>query len=498
MLIRLRVFVSLTSAALCSCCFVACAGSGNTPNALPQPNILARTLVAPAVLNETPLPADAFPASVGLNENVANTANPTTAADWPKLISLLRGLGVRHVRDGILDADPPYDLAITQLLAASNAKLDGITDCAGIALYPGSPTSPAQIQAFDTAIGNGLESVEGPNEVDLRADPNWAADTIACLPSLRSAEPTLPFLAPSISNQLNDAPTLGNISADVDEGNLHRYYSGRNPGTAGWGGRTPCGIYGALSWALCEAQINSGSSKPVVVTETGYNSKTEVDEVTQAKYLSRALLVDLQAGVPISYVYDFRDYTGGDAFGNDGLIRTNDSTKPAYTALYYEMAWLNDPGTPVTPIAFPYSITGGNTIDHLLFQKRNGQYILALWNETASWNPATSQEIPVAPQPVTVTLDVPALAVTAVAFNDAGHLANQPVTTKLNTMTVSVNDYVTFLNFNRASPSPSPSPSSTPTPTLSPSPTPTLSPTPVPTFLAPLPPHVDGPHRVHV
>jgi hypothetical protein len=431
--------------------------------------------VAPAVLNETPLPADAFAGSVGLNENVANTANPTTAADWPKLISLLHGLGVRHVRDGILDADPPYDLAITQLLAASNAKLDGITDCAGIALYPGSPTSPAQIQAFDAAIGNGLESVEGPNEVDLRADPNWAADTIACLPSLRSAEPSLPFIAPSISNQLDDAPTLGNISADVSEGNLHRYYSGRNPGTAGWGGRTPCGIYGALSWALCESQINSGT-KPVVVTETGYNSVTEVDEVTQAKYLNRALLVDLQAGVPISYIYAFRDYTGGDAFGNDGLIRTNDSTKPAYTALYYEIAWLTDPGTPVTPTAFPYSIAGGSTIDHLLFQKRSGQYILALWNETASWNPATLQEVPVAPQPVTVTLDVPALAVTAVAFNDAGHLANQPVTTKLNAMTVSINDYVTFLNFNRVSASPPP----------------TLSPTPVPKFRAPLPPHGEG------
>jgi len=421
----------------------------------PSPSPSTRTSSSPSPapsgptvsFNETPLAADALADSVGLNENIVGTTNPATASDWQTLLALLHGLGVRHVRDGIINSNLYYDAAVKAILAASNAKLDGITACAPFANST-APTSAAQIQAFNAAIGNGLESVEGPNEVDNARDANWVADTLApgCLPSLPAAEPSLPLIAPSLADPYHNGASLGNISAYVTEGNIHRYFSGRNPGTAGWGGRVGCGIYGSLVWAICTARVNAGP-KPVVITETGYNSHTEVDELTQAKYLSRLFLVDLQAGVAHSYIYCLRDSAAASA-GNDGLIRFDDSLKPAYAAVASEIAYFSDPGSTVTRAPFAYAIRAPSTsMDHLLFRKGDGSYILALWNETQSWNPLDFQRIVVPAQTVAVTLPSAPTILSAVSMNDSGVLVTAAVTSSPQGITATVDDHVTFINF---------------------------------------------------
>jgi hypothetical protein len=429
-----------TAAALVAFCLSACGGGGGGSSPAPQP-----TSAIPVVhVVETPLPADALADSVGINTHVNVYGS---APDFGTIVGREKGLGARHIRDGILDADAAFDSAMTQLLVAGNAKLDGITDCAGIEILPTSPTSPAQIEAFDAAIGNRLEAVESPDDVDNRSDTNWVADTLACLPSLRTAEPALPFYAPTLFNQLADAPLLGNISADVDYGNANRYLAGRNPGSAGWGRAGACGIYGALSWALCETRLNSGT-KPIVFGGTGYNSVTEVDELTQAKYISRLLLFNLQAGVRRSYLYDLKD-DGGGLFPASGLIRADDSMKPAYAAVASEIAFFADPGPATSAAALSYSIQEpSSSIDHLLFVKRDGTLVLALWNETPSWNVTANEEIAVAPQEVAVTFAFAPRAVAAVSLNDAGALVAKTAATSQNTISVAVDDHVTLVSFH--------------------------------------------------
>jgi len=390
---------------------------------------------------EVPVAADALADSIGVATEVSSTYG---ASDFPILVSLVRTLGVRHIRDGILNADAPYDAAMAEMLGTT-AKLDGITDCPGIAYSAATPTSPASIRQFEVAIGDRLESVEGPNEVDERGDPNWAQDTRNCLPALRAALPTLPFIGPSLSDSPDNGATLGDISALVDDGNFHRYFAGRNPGTAGWGGTGTCGTYGALAWAMCEARINSGS-KPLVVTETGYNSQTEVDETTQAKYLARVFLVNLKAGISKTFVYALRDYVGGDSFGGDGIVRVDDSVKPAFTAIQNELAYFSDAGTAPSAAPLAYALANAN-LDHLLFRKRDGSYVLALWNETASWNPTTNMPIVVAPQDQTVTFDAPAQSVSAMTIGDTGALVTTPTIAMGNTIELAVDDHVTLLHF---------------------------------------------------
>jgi hypothetical protein len=389
---------------------------------------------------ETPLAADALADSVGLN---SQTPLLYTQADFTTIVSAEKALGVRHLREGILNGMAPYDAALSSVLNATNASVDGIGDCAGLASNSAAPTSAASIQQFNAAIGNRLESVEGPNEPDLRGDPKWVADTIACLPGLRSAT-HLPFVGPALGDPTDDASSLGDIAPLVDEGNLHRYYAGRNPGTPGWGGTSSCGVYGALPWALCLSRENT-QSKPIVVTETGYNSQTEVDETTQAKYLTRAFLVDLQAGVARSYVYDIKDNPADGSFSGNGLLRSDDSQKPAFTAIENEISYFTDR---TTHVAVPLTYSLKNTsLDHQLFQKSDGTYILALWNETASWNVVTNSPNVVVPQSQTVLLGRVPSSVSAVAFTDTGSLVPAATTTAGADITLPVDDHVSLVSF---------------------------------------------------
>jgi hypothetical protein len=389
-----------------------------------------------------PLAADSLADSVGLNTHVRSNF---AAADWPVLIHQVAELGVRHIRDGIVYPNVRFTAAMRELLSTSHAKLDGITDCPGIEYSKTTPTSPQKIRDFNAAIGNRLEYVESPNEVDGRADQNWAADTIACLPELRRALPEIPFIAPSLNRQA-DATLLGDISSQIDFGNIHRYFSGHNPGSAGWGGTSACGKYGSLLRAICDARVNSGA-KPIFVTETGYNSVEEVDEATQAKYLSRAVLVNFQSGIPRTFLYELRDDLGSGGFGHDGLLRSDDTIKPAYNAIASEISYFTDDGptSKLRPLAFSIDCPG---ISEILFEKHNDKYIIALWKETTSWDSVAMRRIFVAPTKVTITLPGRPVAVGDELINDDGRLESTLVQTSSRSIAVQVDDHVSLISFS--------------------------------------------------
>jgi len=398
--------------------------------------------VMPATMTEVPLAADALANSIGVNSDLGTLYDQP---DFSTDVALMQKLGVRHLRDGIIQyAD--YAGAMSGVLGATGATIDLLTNCTGVASNPATITTPVQIAAFAAAIGNRVEGIEAPNEPDQQGDANWASDITTCLPGLRTALPGVPLVGPGLAAPLSNAQSLGNISGSVDFGNIHRYFSGNNPGSAGWGGQFACGTYGALSWAICEAQINSGS-KPIAITETGYSTTQEVDELTQAKYLSRLFLVNLKAGIVRSFIYDFKDNPSDSSpFGTDGLVRADDTPKPSYAAIQSEIALFSDKGAAPSPASFTYALSNQN-IDHLLFRKRDGSYLLALWNETSSWNTSTNTEVVVKPQLETITLPQLPSAVSAQALGDTGTFTTSPVTTVGMMASVWVDDHVTVVSF---------------------------------------------------
>jgi hypothetical protein len=245
-----------------------------------------------------------------------------------------------------------------------------------------------------------------------------------------------------------NTPKLGNISQLVDIGAIHRYFSGNNPETTGFWKSDACGMWGAMSFYICEARINAGPTAPLYITETGYTTFGEIDEKTAGKYISRVLLYDSLAGIVRTYIYELHD-DGTDASNSEngyGLFRYDGTPKPAFNAVRSEIALLSDPGPAFSPTPLAYSVGGVKQLRHELFQKRDGSYELAIWNDSRSWNPSTAREIPVPSSAVTLTFTARPRSVRFEALDDGGHFVKRAPAVKGNVITANVDDHVAFLS----------------------------------------------------
>jgi hypothetical protein len=80
---------------------------------------------------------------------------------------------------------------------------------------------------------------------------------------------------------------------------------------------------------------------------------------------------------------------------NYGLVHSDFSPKPAFTAVQSLLHLLSDPGAAFTPGQLSYSLSGNTTdVQHLLFQKRDGTFYLALWIEEPTYNDKTLISVP--------------------------------------------------------------------------------------------------------
>lgn len=111
------------------------------------------------------------------------------------------------------------------------------------------------------------------------------------------------------------------------------------------------------------------------------------------------------------------------------------------------MATLTDSGPPFTPIPLTYRVQSQNTIKRGLFQKRNGTYVLSIWNEVPSWNPEAGVPLIVPPVTVSVTFARTPSNVTYRGLDDQGHLRSRPVSTRGSDVALLVDDHVSFLTF---------------------------------------------------
>ena len=354
-----------------------------------------------------PLSADSLPGdhdashnfidSIGVNTHL-NAYGSNPYADYRAVKAALVGLGVRHIRDEFnIQNLNHYEDNLADLAASgihSDLLLTESEDAKNFATIDVSGTRAATyLQAGHFA--QSIEAIEGINEPDEGHGPtgqpatNWVAITrdeqknlYVGIQGLHAPAKRIPVYGPSVINSA-DLPQLGNISQFVDFGNIHNYSGGYV--------LTPASIASAVA----SAATISGT-KPVLASENGYSTGSTgqgmPDEV-MLDYAQRLFFKQFANNVNRTVWYQFVDQTAtaNDYWNNSGLITSSYRIKPAYTGLQNVIRLLSDqtPYTQRTPLNVTFGEqTPDEKLTHLLLQKNDGSYWLAVWSDVSEWTPA--------------------------------------------------------------------------------------------------------------
>ncbi|HEY3933465.1 MAG TPA: hypothetical protein VGL65_02515 [Gemmatimonadales bacterium] len=361
------------------------------------------TIAAPLPAVST-LVADDFVNSIGVNVHLGYFSSPYGTGWQGTIVPRLSELGVRHVRDGgTIVSDDGWMNSVygrMQQLASLGIHFDLVLSPAQGNTDYTSYTSFARLMQF---AGPAVECFEGLNEHDLSGRTNWVAEVRSFQPAMfaairgNSSTAAMQIYGPSMGHPVN-AAAVGDLSRYVDLGSVHPYPGGRQP-------------MAALADAESRVAAIDGSH-PWAVTETGYHnamaSNTDnppVSEAAAGRYIPRLLLGDFLVGVQRTYLYELID-EGTDQTNreqNFGLLRADGSEKPAFVAIRNLIALLTDRGARFTPTPLRMAITGNVTgVESAVFAKRNGSYDVVLWQEVASYNLTTKQDIAVPDHAVTL------------------------------------------------------------------------------------------------
>ncbi len=418
-------------------------------SALTQSQIAAHFLAGQIVpfVTETPANSDAFVDSIGINAHFDNQYG-IYGTQYATVKSLLFSSGIRHMREAMVFNSPTY-LTKMQELAAGGVHGSYLTQLA---------FSQSQISAWPAMVGTSVEAFEAPNEQDDVSNPNWLPQCIAFEKTLYSwvkGDPNLArysVLGPAIVNNADVVP-VGDLSAYMDNGNIHDYMSVFNPGTTGWGGYyPPYGWYGSIAYNVNLGRVISGS-KPMIATETGYGTiagnPLTLDYRAHLRYMTRLFFEQFNGGITRSYMYEFMDEGGTGIFSNFGLVQTDLQPKPAYNGLKSLISALADPGAPFAPTPLTYNITGfNNNVAHTLLQRRNGQYQLAIWIEAPAWVTANNAggDIIVPPQTITLSTSKAFSTTSITTMDDNGIMTTASLPMTNNSATFQVTDKVSIVN----------------------------------------------------
>jgi hypothetical protein len=392
----------------------------------------------PGQLSERAQMAGKFVDSMGINVHLSYRS--TGYGQTARITGLLDQLGIMHLRDGVTPGQDDV-CRVDRSLAAKGFRFTYITQ---------PNPAAATLEQWAACAGPALEAFEGLNEFDI-SHPQGVADWATVV---RSSQQQLyravkgsallartPVIGPSLTSEAAFR-AVGDVSHDMDVGNMHDYFTFRQPETTGWGD----GGYGSLAFNLRLAQF-AASAKPIEATETGYGtdrSDHAVDEATQAIYLPRLLLTQFAAGVVRTFIYELID-EGGPPFAHYGIVSDTLVPKPAYTALSSLVGVLRDSNAAFSPKTLRYTIDGADQdVHHLLLQKRDGRFILAVWLGTASCDPDTHAARPVAPRPIRIATAAP-LRSAAIYTYGADWRLQRVAAPPQTPLSVSVTDRVTLI-----------------------------------------------------
>jgi hypothetical protein len=386
-----------------------CVGSDGTPN-----TSTSFTTQDPVTPNGRTISAQRFSDSIGVGTH--DTYFDTTYGNWTQAIADAKALGVHAIRVGISrTADAAWNQRhwndLKQAVAAG-LRLDvGFSQNCSY-LGPGQ-FADCMSALIDNVGPSGVDAIEWPNEATQ--DPNISAwgQQVYNLGSSRNFK----VYGPSFGNPPPTFQQFGDHSSTLDFGNLHDYTGATSP--------TPQDVQAQLSGMSAVS-----GSKPIVATEFGFwrwwgsgawnvafpGAQPPIDESGQAVYTLRQFLEHLAQGIDHSYYYELLDeFSDTNPEHNFGLFRTDNSIKPAGTALQ-NLTTLLGSGAPtnVTPLNFQLERSDQLAdLRYLTIEKPDGSYDVVLWRTASVWNRDTQQDIQVTPN----TINIYSTASTWVAYD---------------------------------------------------------------------------------
>jgi hypothetical protein len=352
------------------------------------------------------MPADAFIDTLGVGIHL--TYMDTAYADVRNVYDDLKWLGIHHVRDYPPGDKPPFSTYV--FLAQLGIKFNVLTN-------PDFAWSIGAAARLNAAVPGSVVALEGSNEID-----NWpvsyhgltgAAAGLAQQREIYERVRATPKLAGVSVYDLTgfDTRKVESRAGSANYANQHVYpQNGEQPTYNSNGDRwMPAAIDAVKKYQL-----------PMVITEFGYFSMPQsgwymigVDEPTQAKGILNGYMDAAAAGVKRTYVYELLDQkpdpqnkSGEMHFG---LFRIDNSPKPVAHAIRNLTSVLNAGKTRRANTAaargtLAYTLSDMPvSANSLLLQKKDGRFVLALWNETPIWDRAIGK--PVVSPPARVGVD---------------------------------------------------------------------------------------------
>jgi hypothetical protein len=351
--------------------------------------------------------AQAFADSVGVNVHASYT--DTVYGDWNRVVTELKSLGIRHVRDGLY-ANPTWGAWNTEhwnkinQLPANGIKANLIL---GHPRYNGGSIDNL-VAAVRDRVRGAVESVEGPNEWDLNGGSTWVQDLRAYQTALYQkvrATPELngvPVLAPSFG-WMHTPAQAGDLKAFTDRRNMHPYTGGRAP--------SQDHLAGELSRAAAVA-----GDDPAIATEAGFhtamsatNGQPPTSEAATGAYVPRTFLEHFKAGIERTFLYELvdlrNDTSRTDAEAAFGLYRNNWTPKPGASSLRNLMGLVRDSARVDNPGALDVTMTGDTAgVQHLLLKHSDGSYALVLWQSESVWDHTNRRDLAVPTQRVNLAV----------------------------------------------------------------------------------------------
>ncbi len=308
------------------------------------------------------------------------------------LKSRLKELGVRHVRDTNMGSDSIFNDRINQL-AGTGIKSDIICEP-----WWTWPENLSYFKAIKYQSNAPVELIEYPNEwFDYPgvSASKCITDYISFYNTYKgdTATAALPLFGPSFSNnaygpeQFLDSGGY-DMTDKMDYGNLHCYPGGTYVEGPQGGGN---GI--SLDADITEYHSINHGNKLLAATETGYqlpsNGQWGVTDSVAAKYDPRMLMWYLKKGLKYAYLYQLINDNNSHAGAVDyyGILDSNCRGRLSFYAIKNTIKLFSDPGMAFTPGTLTYALSGDTAGAHLqsmLFQKRNGNFLLVLWQAISS------------------------------------------------------------------------------------------------------------------
>lgn len=309
-----------------------------------------------------------------------------------EIIALLRQLGVHHLRDAV--AAPGTALA-AGLQAAAAVGIRADLGAADVNIPPAQSVAESL-----QVLPHGIDSFEGPNEIDNSGIPAWpqvaASYARGLAAAVRALAPEVTVIQPSYlyaGGRAQVPPVPGLL-------NDHPYPLGGPPEPV-------------VEQAVAAAGSGAGA-RGLVFTETGYHNalyssvgQPPVSDAAAAVYLPRLLLTAYQAGVRRTFIYELADEKPDpgltDAEEHFGLVRQDLAPKPAFTAIQTLIRALQ-----ITPgagrVDWPrLSAAQPGSVWALRLARPDGSQVLALWRNVSVWDQARRVPIGQSPEPIRLT-----------------------------------------------------------------------------------------------